>query len=572
MDILKAFSLLETEYPINIQGTPEDPLFQANQIAKLLGISNIRENLRDFDSDEKHVILTDTLGGAQNTMFLTEIGLYKILGRSRKPIAHTFQKWMINVLKEIRVNGIYKLQQEKEVDKKLFQHKCDLATHQTLLKAYHKKNVVYICKLKTIEDKFVIKIGSTQDIKERFGSISCSYTCCSPHILDIFETNHYKKFEKKIHQHPYIAQYYEHLLKKNGCTSRETYLINAPIYAEINKIIQHMLTDFLPPETKEIEELKIIQQDQQIKLAELKIQQETIRLQQLQIECEMQKNELELKKLTNQYFMNDTSQQSIPNDASDEDDKDDKDDEDNEDNVDEAPVVAAVIEPVNYIKKRNNGVTIPKVYQYNPDDLVTPINVFDSPLEVERSMTNVSHPALKRAYQKCTIYKGFRWMYVHRNETPPVKIEDTVISKCASPEIRFIAMIDIKKTKILAVYSSQKDAVEARNMKCNSFTRAIKQQHVSSGHYWNFFDECSQDMQQEYLSTNKLPDKFTSNAGTKIQQIDPLTNNVICTYNSKNEIIKKYQISHGKLAKLLHDTASINEIYNGFIWQLCPTV
>jgi prophage antirepressor-like protein len=92
MDILKAFSLLETEYPINIQGTPEEPLFQANQIGKLLGFSNIRENLRDFDSDEKVVFLSDTPGGAQNVTFLTEIGLYKILGRSRKPIAHTFAR------------------------------------------------------------------------------------------------------------------------------------------------------------------------------------------------------------------------------------------------------------------------------------------------------------------------------------------------------------------------------------------------------------------------------------------------------------------------------------------------
>jgi len=45
-------------------------------------------------------------------------------------------------------------------------------------------------------------------------------------------------------------------------------------------------------------------------------------------------------------------------------------------------------------------------------------------------------------------------------------------------------MIDIKKTRILEVYATQKDAVEARNMKCNSFTRAIQQQSVSSGHYW----------------------------------------------------------------------------------------
>jgi prophage antirepressor-like protein len=92
MDILKAFPLLDTEYPINNQGTPEDQLFQSNQIGKLLGINKLCENLRDFDSDEKVLCLTHTLGGAQNSMFLTEIGLYKILWRSRKPIAHTFAK------------------------------------------------------------------------------------------------------------------------------------------------------------------------------------------------------------------------------------------------------------------------------------------------------------------------------------------------------------------------------------------------------------------------------------------------------------------------------------------------
>ena len=44
MDILKAFSILgdgSDEHQINIKGTPDDPLFQANQIRKLLGITNI---------------------------------------------------------------------------------------------------------------------------------------------------------------------------------------------------------------------------------------------------------------------------------------------------------------------------------------------------------------------------------------------------------------------------------------------------------------------------------------------------------------------------------------------------
>ena len=157
MDILKAFSLLDTEYQVNIQGTLEDPLFQANQNGKLLGISNIRENLRDFCDDEKRVILNDTSTGLEETNFLTENGLYRLLGRSRKPIAHKFQKWMVSVLKEIRINGIYKLQQDNEIDKHLYQHKCELSTHKTLLKAYDKKNLVYICKLKQVNDKYIVK-------------------------------------------------------------------------------------------------------------------------------------------------------------------------------------------------------------------------------------------------------------------------------------------------------------------------------------------------------------------------------------------------------------------------------
>lgn len=70
MDILKAFSLLDTDYQINIQGTLEDPIFQANQIGRLLGISNMSENLRGFDSEEKGLFLTHTLGGTQEMVFL----------------------------------------------------------------------------------------------------------------------------------------------------------------------------------------------------------------------------------------------------------------------------------------------------------------------------------------------------------------------------------------------------------------------------------------------------------------------------------------------------------------------
>ena len=124
-------------------------------------------------------------------------------------------------------------------------------------------------------------------------------------------------------------------------------------------------------------------------------------------------------------------------------------------------------------------------------------------------------------------------------------------------------MIDIKQTKILAVFASQKEAVESRNMKCNGFTRAIQKQHISSGHYWNYFDNCSTEMKEEYLAHSKLPEKYVPNNGKQVQQIDPKTNKVIKIYSSNREICKLFQMSRTKLKDVIKN----NEIHQGFKWN-----
>ena len=95
MDILKSFSLCGSEYPINIQGTIEDPLFQINQIGKLLDIKNIRNQTSKFNETQKVITESNTLGGIQKISFLTEKGLYRLIGRSNKPIAEKFQNWVL---------------------------------------------------------------------------------------------------------------------------------------------------------------------------------------------------------------------------------------------------------------------------------------------------------------------------------------------------------------------------------------------------------------------------------------------------------------------------------------------
>ena len=53
MDLLKIFKLCDKEEEINIQGTIDEPLFQANQIATILEMKNIRTILTGFDENEK---------------------------------------------------------------------------------------------------------------------------------------------------------------------------------------------------------------------------------------------------------------------------------------------------------------------------------------------------------------------------------------------------------------------------------------------------------------------------------------------------------------------------------------
>ena len=542
MDILKAFSLIDETHNINIQGTVENPLFQANQIGKLLGINNISQAIKDFEEDERSLILNETLGGKQETNFLTESGLYRLLARSRKPIAAIFQKWMINTIKEIRVNGMYKLKQENEVDKKLMEIKGELQQHRIYLDAYDNKYVVYVCKLRNVDDKILIKIGKSEELVKRMRQILSTYNDVTPVLLNVFETSDFSKFETHIHGDNFIKKYRFNEQSKNGKGSREIYLVNKEEYNEMIKIIKIIKPHYDNNDLKLLEkQIECEKQKAQTSILE----NERIKSQTMLTEIELKRIELELEIIK--------IEENIKNQEEEEQEQEEQEEEISK----EEPQLFT-------IRKRNHSSRIPKIYQYNPDNLTTPIKMYNGPSDVERQNATFSPTPLKLSSRNNTIYKGYRWLYVNRNEEPPQELEPTKETKNISPEVQFIAMIDIKKTKILAVYSNQKQAVEARNMKCNSFTRAIQQQSLSSGHYWNFFDKCSEEMQTEYLSHSKLPEKYVPACSKKVQQIDPKTNEIIKTYNSNREVCNVAQISTAVIRRI----TETGEIYNGYKWKL----
>lgn len=104
MDIIRAFTTNSLHTEIVIKGTVENPLFRASDVALILEISNIRASIKDFNESEKVVHTMTTPGGPQNVLFLTQTGLFRLLFRSKNPIALQVQYWACDVVKELQIN------------------------------------------------------------------------------------------------------------------------------------------------------------------------------------------------------------------------------------------------------------------------------------------------------------------------------------------------------------------------------------------------------------------------------------------------------------------------------------
>lgn len=85
----------------------ENPLFEASDIASWLGVQNVSQMLKqaEIPEEEKGIFLKYTLGGNQNSLFITEEAMYDVLMSSRKKEAKPFRREIKKYLKSIRLTG-----------------------------------------------------------------------------------------------------------------------------------------------------------------------------------------------------------------------------------------------------------------------------------------------------------------------------------------------------------------------------------------------------------------------------------------------------------------------------------
>lgn len=201
MEITRFFQSTDHQLNIHIKGSTDEPLFQANQIAELLGIVNIQTALVGFVEDEVHMYAS---GGSRPVLHLTEPGLYRLLAQSRHPVVPEFRKWIAAAVKEIRAKSRYELEAKLSTEATRLQTK----TYEDVPKLDH----VYICKEAAELHSNRHKIGKALDLKKR----EAQFNTGSAQGVRML-------YKKATHNAPLIENIVEVVMKRYGF-AREHYM------------------------------------------------------------------------------------------------------------------------------------------------------------------------------------------------------------------------------------------------------------------------------------------------------------------------------------------------------------
>lgn len=517
MDILQAFVLDGTSHDVSIKWENGVPLFRASDVGQVLEISNIHMSLQTFDEDEKVISKADTPGGPQEVTYLTEQGVYKLIMRSRKPIAKPFQKWVCNVIVEIRKKGFYELEEQirGEEQQKIAdaikaeaqKYKIDVirAKHEALIQAFRgpKRNVVYFgLIIDTKQGKKLIKIGATDDIYARAYELQKTYG--DIYIIEVFDCALHFSFESFLHGHANISKFKTPFIETNGATSREVFEMSDDDLEQAFRIAKRNLYMFV--NTATIHQM-----------------------------IEHQKNELELER---------TRLETIQNQAT--------------------PIIQNTYIVIDNDIRAYTQARGPKIQRYSPDGS-TLLETYPGCAEASRDpkLDTPVAGSIRKAIQDQAIYKGYRWAALDRELA-----DDTFqnIGETANlPTLRkgYVAMLNLDKNKIVKVFCDQKEAAEDRKFKhVSAISSAITRGSLSSGHYFVMWYDCSPELQEEYLTRETLPNPRVRENSRVINQIHPITKEIVKTYSSTQHVIKTMRISRASL----YNAIAHNIPAKGYLW------
>jgi len=518
---------------ITIKGDINNPLFRASDISSILEMTNIRASMSDFDSSEKVSFTLNTIGGQQQVLFLTEKGLYKILFKSRKPIAEEFQNWVCEVIKEIRLTGVYDLQQQleqqnnklaimettnKEMETKMSKQKSIERERVLLDKFGNSGPLVYIIKVKTFENgQYVVKIGHSQKgIQSRYNEHKKNYDECL--LLDCFCADKSKELESFIHN--------SQLIRTNKVTDlagheseNELFLIGTNLtYQMVLKLIEDNIQRYnytVNELLRENELLKLQVSSQSPQTNNDAILQELLNT---------------VKTLSNKI---DSLEKTITNN--------------------QTPSHTKISTGFN----QQLPTLGPRLQKINPETMSL-VKVYESVTEAMNENKNIKRPSINKAISDNTIYCGYRWLLVERNLDPNTIHKIEVTKETNVQNTGYIAKIDKDKKEILNVYLDRKTAALSNGyISSSALDNPVKNKTLSKGFYFMLYSECDQKLIEHFeMKNNRKPLLYKNGIGQY-----NMNNELVREFSCKYDCLRELKMSDKTLKKALDTGCAYNNYY-----------
>jgi len=482
-----------------------------------------------------------TKGGHNKEIFMLNIETFKkfCLKASTKKadeihdyfikLEQIFQEIILEESEELKLqleqqkNEFQSLENDKniEMEEKLKQQKV-AEREQILLKQYEKSGAIfYIMKIKTLEyGQYIIKIGESRvGVLARYKEHKSNYEECL--LLDCWPVKKSKEFESFIKEHDLIRCNKVNDLKGHE-TELELFLIGKNLsYQTIVSIINNNLKYFNENDTYklelEIEQLKMMLEMKQSGNESSMIQElnNTVK----QLSSKLDKIENSNKEILNKFNSMLTKTTTNFN----------------------QPLVTLG----------------PRLQKINPENM-TINKVYETVAECLKEYNfKVKRPSIDKAIMDNTVYHGFRWAYVERDEDPNILHNISPTKPIKLQNLGYIAKLNLDKTEILNVYIDRKTAATMNGYQSNSaLDLPVKNFTLTKGNFYQLYDICDDSIKQVFEERYGEPILYKDGIG----QFD-LENKLVKEFICKYECIKQLKMSDKTLAKALDKGISYNNYY-----------
>lgn len=433
-----------------------------------------------------------------------------------------------------------------------------LDKHKYLIEKFNYKQCIYVIEININSLERLIKIGSTKNIKNQIEAMNTSYSSkCI--LLDIYECeNNYREIEQYILSNEKIK---DNLYKEkiNNTIPKEIIKLSENFnYDQLISIIKESIKSniYLTPiqllEKQKMDLInRLLDQGHNPNLFEnftitIITKDETKQLDNKYIcsECKTKK-ETKQENNINENIINDFYKNKESN-ISDETIHSDK-------NQYESNNFSFKI-------KNTRGRKIQKI---NPNNLDVVVQVYDSMIHVLRSNDGINYTkgCIQHAIKYNTIYKGFRWCFVEKNEDPTISKAEPTNTKILSRITEPIAKMNKSKTKIIDIYNSQEECFLNNGLTKTKLRELIQSQQLYHNVYFCKITDCTTEVLHKYNISNSLFNKQTKSKS--IIAINPLTKEEI-----EFRTISEIPIKLGGTSCSINSAIKNKTIYNGYFWKL----